>query len=558
MIITLFTWLMLLLAAIITGSFLVSLSSCARLHTIDLSIAVGLAALTVYAQAFSLFYHVGALAFLGMFLLCLLFLVILIRRGVQLRSFLRTSAKADKKLAFAILVVIAFAFAAAQEPNAYDTSLYHAQAIRWIEEYGVVPGLGNLHNRFAYNSSFLCLQALFDFRWLFGQSLHSVNGLLSALAVCYAVLTQSGEKKALLSDFLKLTSLFYLYEQRGQISSPNTDLSALLMLWYILVKWTEMAEKMQTDTDTDTAPWCVLCILSVYAMTLKLSCALIVLLTVYPLVLMIERREVQRLIASLLAGIVCVLPWMARSVLISGYLIYPLYQLDFFPVDWKIPASVLAYDSREISVWGRAVKEVSLYDEPLSSWLPVWYGSLGAVDKAAVITGFAGLILGVFWAVRGWARRRLPHAMVCSLLVCAACTLMWFFSSPDLRYGRIYVLLWNCFLLYWIFGRVGRFVLPLLAVPVLSVLLGTVLVHDAGIWVSEADYPHFQVTGVDYENETFYIPSSGDQTGYEYFPSTPYPKRLEQIELRGEDLSEGFRVKEQYRAGHWNAYGEEW
>ena len=31
-----------------------------------------------------------------------------------------------------------------------DTPLYHAQSIRWIEDYGAVKGLGNIHNRFAY------------------------------------------------------------------------------------------------------------------------------------------------------------------------------------------------------------------------------------------------------------------------------------------------------------------------------------------------------------------------------------------------------------------------
>jgi hypothetical protein len=66
------------------------------------------------------------------------------------------------------------------------------------------------------------------------------------------------------------------------------------------------------------------------------------------------------------------------------------------------------------------------------------------------------------------------------------------------------------------------------------------------------------VTGVDYYGETFYQPDDGDQAGYAYFPSTPYEKRLEQIELRGDNLSDGFRVKELYRADHRNAYGDEW
>lgn len=560
MIVTLFTWAVLFLATVISGAFFLSYSSCERLHTLGWYIAVGLAFLTVYAQTFSLFYHIEPLSCLGILLLCLIFLVLLRRRcgsirKVHLKSF--TAGRIEvEKLVFAILIVMAMAFLTAQEPSAYDTSLYHTQAIRWIEEYGVVPGLGNLHNRFAYNSSFLCLQALFSFRWLFGQSLHSVNGFFSVIAICYAVLTQSGKRNALLSDFLKLTALFYLYEQRGQISSPNTDLSALLMVWFIFVKWTELAE--QADTDKDTAPWCVLCVLSVYTMTLKLSSALIVLLIIYPLILLIQRKEIRKLIFSLVAGIGCILPWMARSVLISGYLIYPLYQLDFFSVDWKMPPSVLEYDSKEISVWGRAVKDVGLYEEPISSWLPVWYGQLPDIYKVMVLTGTVGLILGMIRVVVGLMRRTMSYAMACSFLVCIACTMMWFLSSPDIRYGKIYILLWNAYLLYQIFHCVGRLVLTLIAVPLLSVFLSAILVHETGVLVRETDYPKHSVTGVDYYGETFYQPDDGDQAGYAYFPSTPYEKRLEQIELRGDNLSDGFRVKELYRADHRNAYGDEW
>ena len=66
-----------------------------------------------------------------------------------------------------------------------DTGLYHAQAIRWIEEYGVVPGLGNLHSRFAYNSAAFPLCAVYSMRWLggslFPEGMHAVQGFLALL-----------------------------------------------------------------------------------------------------------------------------------------------------------------------------------------------------------------------------------------------------------------------------------------------------------------------------------------------------------------------------------------
>ena len=59
-------------------------------------------------------------------------------------------------------------------PNVHvDTELYHGQAVRWMEEYSAVKGLGNIFRRSAYNSSFLCLQALFSFKFVFGQSIRN-------------------------------------------------------------------------------------------------------------------------------------------------------------------------------------------------------------------------------------------------------------------------------------------------------------------------------------------------------------------------------------------------
>src|SRR5688500_16524798 len=56
----------------------------------------------------------------------------------------------------------AVAYLAAGPPLVYDTGFYHAQAVRWINEYPAVPGLANLHGRLAFNSSWFVWGALWD------------------------------------------------------------------------------------------------------------------------------------------------------------------------------------------------------------------------------------------------------------------------------------------------------------------------------------------------------------------------------------------------------------
>ncbi len=60
-----------------------------------------------------------------------------------------------------------------------DTSSYHIQMVKWIQEFGSVPGIANLHLRFGFNSSWFTSIALFSYP-VSGLNIYSsLNGLLS-------------------------------------------------------------------------------------------------------------------------------------------------------------------------------------------------------------------------------------------------------------------------------------------------------------------------------------------------------------------------------------------
>lgn len=120
----------------------------------------GLLVQNVYAQYFSLFAGVGLRANVMMAAFDVA-AVLCCRR--QLALFLKEKAEAcgKKRMLLYCLLVLLFAYGSSRGYMHYDTGLYHAQSIRWIEEYGVVPGLANLHSRFGYNSAAFALCALF-------------------------------------------------------------------------------------------------------------------------------------------------------------------------------------------------------------------------------------------------------------------------------------------------------------------------------------------------------------------------------------------------------------
>ncbi len=60
-----------------------------------------------------------------------------------------------------------------------DTDSYHIQMVKWVQEFGSVPGIANLHLRFGFNSSwFISIGVLsYPFRGL--NTYTTLNGLVS-------------------------------------------------------------------------------------------------------------------------------------------------------------------------------------------------------------------------------------------------------------------------------------------------------------------------------------------------------------------------------------------
>ena len=81
-----------------------------------------------------------------------------------------------------------------------------------IEEYGVVPGLGNLHVRFAYNSSMFALSALYSMKFVLGQSLHGISGFFALLLSISVldIMESWKEKHFRMSDYARIAAIYYL------------------------------------------------------------------------------------------------------------------------------------------------------------------------------------------------------------------------------------------------------------------------------------------------------------------------------------------------------------
>ena len=405
----------------------------------------GIGAVTVYAQLFSIFYKVGLMAN-GILLLICFFCMLAFRKEIleDLHTFRLTVQPAGIIVSVTLLLI--FAYGTSTGIIHYDTSLYHAQSIRWIEEYGVVLGLGNLHSRLAYNSAAFCLSAPYSMSFLGGQSYHCCAGFFAYLLalVCGEMLSKKREKRPVLSDFARIVSIYYLLMIFDEMVSPASDYFMVLLVLYIVIRWLELIESKENSY----YPYALLSLLCLTVLTVKVSGALILLLALKPAVMMVKEKKGKDIVKFLSCGFLMVIPFLIRNVMLSGWLVYPFTSIDLFSFDFKIPRGMAEYDAKEIQVWGRGFSDVSRYDDPLMKWLPEWIKRLDGSNKVFLFFALSGVVLLILTVIYGIIKKK--RDMMDFLHVAGTitiCFLFWLLSAPLIRYGCVF--LWMSPVLVW-------------------------------------------------------------------------------------------------------------
>ncbi|MCD8130028.1 MAG: hypothetical protein LUE16_01905 [Lachnospiraceae bacterium] len=509
----------------------------------------GMILATVYAQVFSLFAGVGFGANVGLILICV---ALIFAFHQEMMEFLQNKFKSHG-IAYRLAVFALFllwAYFTSRGTMIYDSDLYHAQSIRWIEEYGVVKGLGNLHLRYAYNSSVFCAAALYSMKFVFGQSMHTLSGYFAFL-LSISVLRIGKcvrRRKLLWSDFARIAAAYYMTRICDEVVSPASDYPAMRLVFLIVTAW---LEQLESDEKDEIAPYALLCVAGVYAVSVKVTVGLLLLLVIRPAYLLIRQKRVMEIFLYIGMGVLILAPWMTRTVLISGYLLYPYPALDLFDVDWKIPAYLAERDAAEIKVYGRNLYFVEYVDTPLSEWFPQWLNAQQGAARLMILADIASvglLILGsaVCLIKRAW--RHLDSLLV--MWAVSASYLLWQLSAPVVRYGYAYILLTpvlmaGCMAVVCLsYDR--KILNEILLLPVAA--FGCYIIYTTAVYawqirldpyyIAQQDYGSSECEAFEVGGVTFYRPLYEERVGYDIFPVVF--QGLE-FELRGESIEDGFR-----------------
>lgn len=151
------------------------------------------------------------------------------------------------------------------------------------------------------------------------------------------------------------------------------------------------------------------------------------------------------------------IPWFIKTIILTGWLLYPFSAIDLFNFDWKVPVEVVQHLHAEIVGWARQPNE-SYYEAahlPISQWLPIWWHPLTSYIKLLIICSIVFpvlLFICQFFKIIA-TKNKLNVILLTALLgVC-----FWFLTAPDFRFGQIFILIAACSPLLYIHSNISVF-----------------------------------------------------------------------------------------------------
>ena len=345
--------------------------------------------------------------------------------------------------------------------SVWDAGLYHMTAIRWAFSHPIVPGLANLHGRLGFNSSYFLMLASTGVGPWTGKAHHIGPGLLLCVFSAQALLgafrllrrEAAGSPHHLLGLML-LGPVMRTAYRHGAGTSPDLPVFVLGAVAGVHLCKLLLAKKQ----DGRNALFDTFFIVAVCAagVAVKLSFAVFGLLcaaiALGKLVAVDVRsvgvaRAARHLVCPVGVAVAILVPWMARGVVLSGYVAYPS-RIGAFDVSWRLPKYRARREQVAITSWARKpgdkdfAKVASSWD-----WLKPWTKRVtGDFDVVAP------LIIAALGAGAGLVTARARRAAGLSyvlLLPPAAGLVYWFLTAPAPRFAGAS---------FWFLGAGGAFV----------------------------------------------------------------------------------------------------
>ncbi|MDT8347740.1 MAG: hypothetical protein RQ756_08045 [Flavobacteriaceae bacterium] len=267
---------------------------------------------------------------------------ILLHFAVFAKNFSR--ANRSKKIFWWLTLVTAFVWASTTN-FIYDHETYYIQTQQWLETYGLVPGLANLHVLLGQHSLWHIAQTALKLPELEAYGFY-LNCWLWLLCVAdinflkYKLL--SHQKLRAVLNVALLPLLFF-------IGTASTDLPVYIFSTVVFLQWIQVFIFQKKITHPQLAV-----LFALVAVLIKPT-AVAILLPALHLNLTSLFKPAKILFLSGLLGTV----FLVKNYIVTGYLLFPLDFNFWMQPDWQLPIEVLRYFNRPKPLWHDFVQEYS-------------------------------------------------------------------------------------------------------------------------------------------------------------------------------------------------------
>ncbi len=407
---------------------------------------VGLSVITIIASALSLFMPLGSWWIQFIFIIPALFLFFLSNVPYFFASLKKELSllhmSSSVLLGSLLLLILVMCTWTIVHP---DTLGYHAQTMQWIEKFKAVPGLVHLHVRFGYQGLWFVDSALFDFSFTGKQGVIFLNSSVLFWFLLFVVnridhnLFKAGKKIYGLCwiGFLSLSCWSYTQVRLTATSASPDFIATIFVLAIIYLLLAKGSSQLQQYV------WLVAALLSIVAVTIKLSVAPMLLIAFMALLLFMIRRKLKVFLVCVSIGLFTFSAFVARNVITSGYVIFPSTAVDIVNVDWKYNEGRTAQEKNYITAYakkqGVVTKEEidTVNNMTVGEWLPGWWRNRSIADKVIVLLFFVSLITSIIFI-----KKLISSGFVALLLLATMLggVVFWFVYAPDPRFGFGFIL----------------------------------------------------------------------------------------------------------------------
>ena len=470
---------------------------------------------------------------------------------------------------FALLIANHAAF----RPINDDSAEYHLSSVRWASSYPIIPGLGNLHVRLAYNSSYFLYAALLEI--LESGSYHFANGILLLLLFAQIFLAirrlvkDSGKPR--LSDFYAFL-FFYVavnYISHYNISSPSPDLPVFILGILISIQWMAFLENSKDDRDETEYRLFYITTLAVAGIVVKLSYIVLgisVLLLAFGVwvIRKQKRGKVTYYMPAIIRTAQCMaiglLPWLLRGIILSGYLLYPSSVIAF-PVEWRISRAAALNDWDWIRAWGHSTIIGRIGISKNWEWICRWTERVMLLNRDEIIPPFISAAIGfLIIAIRSLRKKlTINKANIALFLLPPILSIIyWFHMAPALRFAGAAFYILGFGILTFAIGdiksiqkilvntMIAAYITAFILFCLLNVNIFKPLNLDISLIPLGGDrfglYPTPKVELKEFVTRsglTLYVPVKGEKCWDAPLPCTPYPNANLKLRRAG-DIRYGF------------------